>query len=185
VIRCYVSGRGMQATHRTRDFKVEVIHLLESTGLGYDTRFRYYRRQFPEMEPGALAELVCEPIENYDKDWPDYRAVHAEGRNQDEVITTFVMERDMWFRREAQAAIYCYDEAGFGSGVNSMRFIQAGKPILGFYDPVVEGRRVNLHNVLQLQAEFPALVTLVRYRTVQEIGPRLIPWLQALGADTQ
>src|SRR5919198_3056289 len=63
-IPCYVSGRGMHATDRTREFKVEVIHLLESSGLGYDTRYRYYRVQFPEMDPRQLARMICDPIEN-------------------------------------------------------------------------------------------------------------------------
>jgi hypothetical protein len=175
----------MYATEWTRHFKLKVIHLLESTGLGYDTRYRYYRKQFPDMDPQALAAMVCQPIEYYDKDWPSYRAAHGAGRDEDEVITAFVMERDGWFRCEAQAAIYCYDEAGFGSGVNSMRFIQAGTPILGFYNPAVRDMRINLHNVMQLQAEFSTLVTLVRYRALEEIRPTLVTWLHDLRTHTR
>jgi hypothetical protein len=181
-IACYVSGKGMHATHRTRQFKVEVIHVLESTGLGYDTRYRYYRTQFPGMDPGQLARMICDPIEDYDRDWADYLAAHAVGRHEDEVIMAFVMERDARFRREAQAAIYCYDEAGFGSGVNTMRFILEGKPILGFYHRESRHMGVNLHNVLQLQVEFPTLVTLVRYGSLAEIRPTLLAWLQDLTA---
>jgi len=84
LIPCYVSGKGMHATHRTRRFKTEVIHILESTGLGYDTRYRYYQRQFPEKEPGELAQMVCDPIEIYDKDWEDYLITHGGGRDEDE-----------------------------------------------------------------------------------------------------
>jgi hypothetical protein len=172
----------MHATHRTRQFKVEVIHVLESTGLGYDTRYRYYRTQFPGMDPGQLARMICDPIEDYDRDWADYLAAHAVGRHEDEVIMAFVMERDARFRREAQAAIYCYDEAGFGSGVNTMRFILEGKPILGFYHRESRHMGVNLHNVLQLQMEFPTRVTLFRYGSLAEIRTTLLAWLRDLCA---
>jgi hypothetical protein len=172
----------MYATDRTKEFKLEVIHVLESSGLGYDTRYRYYRVQFPEMDPRQLARMICDPIENYDKDWGDFLAAHAGGQDEDEVITAFVMERDERCRREAQAAIYCYDEAGFGSGVNTMRFILKGKPILGFYNPEPKPGGINWHNVLQLRAEFPTLVTLVRYRALTEIRPALVAWLQGLAA---
>jgi hypothetical protein len=181
-IPCYVSGKGMHATDRTKQFKVEVIETLESTGRGYDTRYRYYRQQFPDMDSGALARLVCDPIEYYDKDWTAYRAAHIGGQDEDEVITTFFMERDTLFRRQARAAIYCYDEAGFGSGLNSLRLIMEHKPILGFYHPGVKDHGVNLHNILQLGVEFPRLVTLMRYRTVTEIRPKLLAWLQEIAA---
>ena len=180
VIPCYVSGKGMHATDWTRQFKVEVIQILETTGRGYDTRYRYYRQQFPEMDPGALARLVCDPIEYYDKDWMAYRAAHRMGRDEDEVITTFVMQKDALFRHQAQAVIYCYDEASFGSGLSTMRFIMEHKPILGFYNPSVKDQGVNLHNVLQLAIEFPRLVTLVRYWTLAEIQPKLLAWFQGL-----
>jgi hypothetical protein len=181
-LACYVSGKGMHATHRTRQFKVEVIDILESSGLGYDTRYRYYRTQFPEMDPGQLARMICDPIEDYDRDWADYLAAHAVGQHQDKVITAFVMARDARFRREPQAAIYCYDEAGFGSGVNTMRFILEGKPILGFYNPDSRQRGVNLYNVLQWQMEFPTRVTPVRYGSLPEIRPTLLAWLLDLSA---
>jgi hypothetical protein len=41
MIPCYVGGRGKAAQASTKDFKVAVFELLESTGLGYDTRYRY------------------------------------------------------------------------------------------------------------------------------------------------
>jgi len=181
-IPCYVSGKGMHATDRTRQFKVEVIEILESTGRGYDTRYRYYRQQFPDMDSRALARLVCDPIEYYDKDWLAYRAAHIGGQDEDEVITTFVMERDALFRRQAQAAIYCYDEAGFGSGLNSLRLLMEDKPILGVYNPEVKDHGVNLHNILQLGVEFPRLVTLVHYSTGVEIRPKLLAWLEEVAA---
>ena len=58
-IPCYVSGKGMHATDRTRQFKVEVIEILESTGRGYDTRYRYYRQQFPDMDSGGFCRKVA------------------------------------------------------------------------------------------------------------------------------
>ncbi len=182
VIPCFVSGKGVNATDRTRTFRREVFHILESTGLGYDTRYRYYQKQFPEMAPSELAQMVCDPIESYDKDWKGYLATHGVGRDEDEVISAFVVERDALFSREAQVAIYCYDEAGFGSGVNTMRFIQGKKPILGFYNPEVKIKGVNIHNVLQLTVGFPELVTLVRYSTLAEIPPKLIAWLEEIAA---
>lgn len=176
-IPCYVSGKGMSATERTTQFKTAVIEFLESSGLGYDTRYRYYRRQLPEIDPHQLVRMVCDPIESYDQDWEGYHTAQPAGRDADEVITAFVMERDALFRREARVAIYCYDEAGFGSGVNSMRFILEGKRILGFYDPEVQHRDINLHNVLQLRFEFPTLVTVVPYRSLDEVRGQLLAWL--------
>lgn len=181
-IPCYVSGKGMHATDRTKQFKVEVIHILETTGLGYDTRFRYYRNQFPGMALPELARRVCDPIEHYDRDWPDYLAAHGAECDEDEVITAFVMARDALFRRGAQAAIYCYDEAGFGSGLNTMRFIFEGKPLLGFYNPAVKATGINVHNVLQLKQGYPDLVTLVPYHALAEIRFILVGWLQDLQA---
>jgi hypothetical protein len=61
-----------------------------------------------------------------------------------------------------------------------MRLIMDNKPILGFYNPRIKDHGVNLHNVLQLAIEFPTLVTLVRYRTLTEIRPALLGWLQRL-----
>jgi hypothetical protein len=132
-IPCYVSGKGMYATDKTRQFKVSVMETLEATGMGYDTRHRYYQQQFPTMAASALAQMICDPIEYYDRGWAAYQAAHGAGCEADEVLTAFMLERDARFRQEAQVAIYCYDEAGFGSGLNTMRFLQAEKPILGFY----------------------------------------------------
>jgi hypothetical protein len=181
-IPCYVGGKGMHATDRTKQFKIEVIQILETTGLGFDTRYRYCRDQFPGMAAPELARMVCDPIERYDRDWPDYLAAHGAGREEDEVITTFFMARDALHRREAQAAIYCYDEAGLGSGLNTMRFILEGKPLLGFYNPAVKALGVNVHNVLQLRLEYPDLVTLAPYRALAEVRPVLVGWLQGLQA---
>lgn len=176
MIPCYVSGKGMHATRRTWDFKTLVIEMLESSGLGYDTRYRYYQRRFPELARADLARLICDPIEYYDRDWPDYRAARP-GRNETELVTEFMLERDRLFREEARAAIYCYDEAGFGSGVNTLRFLHAGKPVLGFYNPHGLGETLNLSNVLQLGLEYPALFTLVSYEHSEEIGARVAAWL--------
>ena len=169
----------MYATATTWDFKVAVIVLLEESGLGYDTRFRYYRRQFPGMSKAELARLVCEPIEKYDRDWPSWRAAQTAGHDDGAAITAFFLERDSRFRQEAQVGIFCLDEAGFGSGINVMRFIQAGKPILGFYRHALEGRAVNIGNILQLQMEYPALVNLFTYRSLDDIPGEVRRWLAA------
>lgn len=178
MIPCYVSGKGMYATDATMDFKVAVIGLLEESGLGYDTRYRYYRRQFPELAPAALARKVCEPIEYYDRDWPAWRAAHGDAGNEDELITAFFLERDSAFRAEAEAAIYCFDEAGFGSGVNVMRFIQQRKPILGFYHRDLGQRRVNVGNILQLAHDYGELISLCPYQRLDQILDAARAWLQ-------
>jgi hypothetical protein len=180
VIPCYVGGRGMFATATTWDFKVAVIGLLEESGLGYDTRYRYYRRQFPEMDTNQLARLICDPIESYDRDWPQWRAAQTAASEEQDLITAFFFERDARFRAEAQAAIFCLDEAGFGSGVNVMRFIHAGKPILGFYRRATQSRDVNVGNFLQLQLEYPGLVTLRAYPSSNGIPGEVRGWLTAL-----
>lgn len=141
--------------------------------------YRCYRRQFPELDRAALARRVCDPIESYDEDWTAYR--HRAGTSEQEALARFVMERDARFRHEARAAIDCFDEAGIGSGINAMRFIQAGKPLLGFY--AVEGsrRRVNLTSVLELAVECSDLVHLATCRAPEDITRRLAEWLDALG----
>ena len=177
-VPCYVSGKGMYATDRTRQFKVAVIEALEASGMGYDTRYRYYQQQFPQMAPSALAQMICDPIEYYDLDWAAYRtATGAEG-DEDDALTTFMLERDTRFREDAQVAIYCYDEAGFGSGLNTMRFLQAEKPILGFYQAQIKQQGVNLNNILQLAIDFPSLVTLVCYQSLDDVGSTVLSWLQ-------
>jgi hypothetical protein len=115
-------------------------------------------------------------------DWMTYRVVHMRGQGEDKVITTIFMERDARFRRQARAAISCYDEAGLGSGPNSLRLIMENKPILGCYNPGVKDYRVNLHHILQLGSEFPRLVTLVGYGTIAAIRPKLLAWLQEVAA---
>ena len=182
-VPCYVSGKGMHATQTTWDFKTLVIATLESTGLGYDTRYRYYQERFPDMDPAALARLICDPIEYYDTDWPAYLASRGGTVDEAWAVTEFMLERDRIFRAEARAAVYCYDEAGFGSGVNSLRFLSAGKPILGFYRGARGAGTLNLGNVLQLAVEYPDLVTLVPYREIEEIAPVLTDWLQDRAAD--
>lgn len=179
MIPCYVSGKGMHATHATWDFKTTVMATLASTGLGYDTRYRYYRRQFPDMPAADFARMICDPIEYYDRDWPAWCAKHkAQFNNEDELVTAFFLARDRRFQEEAQVAIYGFDEAGFGSGVNAMRFITAGKPILGFYNPNIPHERLNIHNVMQLQIEYPQWVTLHRYADVKEIPGQVTAWLE-------
>lgn len=182
-VSCYVSGKGMYATNRTRQFKVAVIEKLEATGVGYDTRYRYYQQQFPAMPPSALAQMICDPIEYYDRDWEAYQASNGAGCKADDVLTAFMLERDARFRQEAQVAIYCYDEAGFGSGLNTMRFLQAEKPILGFYHAEIKQQGVNLNNILQLAIDFPTLVTLVCYQSLDDIGSTLLTWLRQTAAS--
>lgn len=178
-IPCYVSGKGMHATQTTWTFKTLVIATLEAGGLGYDTRHRYYRGRFPDLGADELARLICDPIEYYDRDWPGYLAARGAGADETLAATEFMLERDRLFRAEARAAIYCYDEAGFGSGVNSLRFLHEGKPILGFYDARQRGGTLNLSNILQLELEYPELCTLRRYDDPDEIAPALHAWLQA------
>lgn len=177
---CYVSGKGMYASDTTWSFKLAAIELLETEGLGYDTRYRYYRQQFPELPLPALARKVCDPIEYYDRDWPAWRAAHLTEGTEDDLITRFFLERDTCFRAEAEAAIYCLDEAGFGSGVNVMRFIAQRKPILGFHHRELGARRVNIGNLLQLAQEYPDLVTLRPYVEVDELPAQIRVWIKAL-----
>ena len=167
----------MHATDTTRDFKVAVILALEESGAGFDTRFRFYRNQFPDMTSAELARMICDPVEFYDKDWQGYLSNKGAGRDEEEVLTEFILERDRRFRDAARAAIYSYDEAGFGSGVNSMRFLRDGKPILGFYNPESKKTGANLTNIIQLGYENPQLVTLVRYLSLGEIPPKVVAWL--------
>lgn len=180
MIPCYVSGKGMHATALTRDFKTLVIRELESSGLGYDTRYRFYRAQYPGMPPDELARMVCGPIENYDKGWSAWLA--AQRGAPEAALAAFVLERDTRFREEARVACYCFDEAGFGSGINVMRFIRAGKPLLGFYRAEAANHGMNLINVLQLGLEFPALVTLVCYSDLEEVPARLAAFLRRFPA---
>lgn len=184
MIPCYVSGKGMHATQTTWTFKTLVIATLESTGLGYDTRYRYYRERFPDLDAAALARLICDPIEYYDRDWPAYLASRGSAVDEERAVTEFMLERDRLFRAEARAAVYCYDEAGFGSGVNSLRFLHEGKPVLGFYGETQRSGTLNLSNVVQLAVEFPDLFTLVRYREAEDIAPALIDWLRAQAAES-
>lgn len=180
-IPCYVGGAGMFASEATRSFKTLVINWLEESRLGYDTRYRYYRKQLAELEPAELARLVCDPIEQYDKDWPAYRA--AAGVPEQHALARFVLERDAGFRDEARVAIYCFDEAGIGSGINAMRFIHAGKPVFGFYAAEETRRRINVTNVLQLALEFPDRMRFAVYRRSEDITGQLAAWLKELHAE--
>lgn len=178
MIPCYVSGKGMHATDATWRFKTTVMALLQSSGLGYDTRHHYYRKQFPAMPVDEFSRMVCDPIEYYDKDWPDWQRAHKNSfENEDLLITAFFLERDRAFQAEAQVAIFGFDEAGFGSGVNAMRFIHAGKPVLGFYNPARCHEGYNIHNVMQLALDYPEWVTLCCYHDVEEIGTHVVEWL--------
>ncbi len=178
MIPCYVSGKGMYATDITWSFKTSVINTLESTGLGYDTRFHYYQKQFPDKPVEQLARIICDPVEYYDLDWPEYRAMHKRAMSKEEMATRFMLERDLMFQRQAQVAIYCFDEAGFGSGVNVMRFLQSHKPILGFINEENQNSSLNISNILQLKAEFPELVQLVEYRTLAHINAEVVRYLK-------
>lgn len=182
MIPCYVGGKGMYATAVTWDVKTAVIVALEEGGMGCDTRFRYYRRQFPDMSTAELARLVCDPIENYDRDWPAWRARQTADCDDNERITAFFLERDTHFREEARVGIFCLDEAGFGSGVNVMRFIHAGKPILGIYNSGAQSRAVNVGNFLQLRMEYPKLISLFAYQAVDDMLGEVQRWLSVLPA---
>jgi hypothetical protein len=94
--------------------------------------------------------------------------------------TEFMLERDARFRAEARVAIYCYDEAGFGSGVNTMRFLTAGKPVLGFYSAERMSGTLNPSNILQLGIEYPRQFTLQRYRRPEEITAAVLAWLRTI-----
>ena len=180
MIPCYVSGKGIHATERTRSFKVAVVQRLQVSGLGYDTRHRFYRQQYPDMDPQELLRMICDPVEYYDKDWKPYLTARGGGREEDKVLAEFITERDALFRREARVAIYCYDEAGFGSGINSMRFLREGKRILGFYNLQAKELGTNLTNILQLKVEFPDLITMVKYQYLEEIPETVIAWLRQI-----
>lgn len=169
MIACYVSGKGMHASDTTHRFKTGVIRHLEGTGLGYDTRYRYYRRRFPEMAPKALAAMICDPVEYYDPDWPAYLRGLGEGADEQDAVTAFMRQRDQVFREQARVAIVCYDEAGFGSGVNAMRFLTAGKPVIGFCHRDAARRGVNVASILQLAQEYPPLFSLHRYEGMDDV----------------
>lgn len=170
----------MYATATTWEFKVAVIGILEESGLGYDTRYRYYRQQFPKMPAMQLARMICDPVENYDRDWHDWRAARLAEYDEQALITTFFVSLDSRFREEAQAAIFCFDEAGFGSGVNVMRFLNEGKPILGFYRYKLERCGVNVGNFMQLHIEYPELVSLFSYQSYDDILIEVRRWLAVL-----
>ncbi len=178
MIPVYISGKGMHASEPTWSFKTSLmLHLLHKR-LAVDTRFAYYRRLFPELDDATLARRVCDPMEYYDPDWPQYLREH-EG---DEALlaTQFMWQRDESFQRQARAAIYCFDEAGFGSGINVMRFVQAGKPVLGFYNPAQLAPTVNLSNILQLGLSNGNLVTLCPYENTDEIRAMAEQFIEGL-----
>lgn len=177
MIPCYVSGKGMYATSTTWEFKSAVILLLEESGLGYDTRFRYYRHEFPDMPTERLARLICDPIEFYDRGWPVYWANKKQGRDKDDVVTEYMWQMDKKFQKDAACCIVGFDEAGLGTGINTMRFLQAGKPLLGFYNLAARRFGVNVNNMLQLKLEFPKLVTLVQYQSLEDIKQGVRNWL--------
>ena len=164
-------------TQRTWDFKVAVFQLLESSGLGYDTRYRYYRTLFPDHATASFARMVCDPIEYYDPEWPPARVGRAPGVTENDALTAFVMERDTCFLDQAAVGIYCYDEAGMGSGINAMRLLTAGKPILGFCHRRLAAPGWNPQNVLQLGWAYPGLFELVRYSSIDEAVKVLQSWL--------
>ena len=180
MIPCYVTGKGMYASATTWSFKTGIITMLEQTGLGCDTRFRYYRTKFPDLDAMELARRICDPMEYYDPDWPAYRDRRAPECGEEQAATEFMLDLDDRFRNEAQAVIACYDEAGFGSGVNAMVFLQAGKPLLGFYNRQSLAATNNLSNILQLALAFPAQVTLHEYHDPDEIPGVAKTWIEGL-----
>jgi len=177
---CYVTGKGMHASVPTWDFKTSIIEMLESTGLGYDTRYRYYREKFPDLDRQSLARLICDPMEYYDPDWPAFHDQRLPDCSEEQAATEFMLQLDNRFRDEAEAVIACYDEAGFGSGVNAMYFLQAGKPLLGFYNRIRLAPTINLSNLLQLQLAYPDQAELYAYRDTEEIVAVTRSWLEHL-----
>ena len=178
MIPCYVAGKGMHATSTTWDFKTTIFELLENSGLGYDTRYRYYEQEFPDMPKDELGRMICDPIESYDKEWPAYWANKKQGRDKEEVLTEYMLGLDKRFQQEAQVAIFCLDEAGLGTGVNIMRFTAMKKPILGLYNPVIKQRGVNINNIIQIKIEFPDLVTLQTYNEMEDLKASVVEWLE-------
>jgi hypothetical protein len=180
MIPLYVGGKGKSAHTSTKDFKVAVFELLVSTGLGYDTRYRYYRQRYPDMSRERFARMVCDPIEGYDKEWPDYRARRSGSMSEDSLLAAFVLAKDKAFRVEAWAAIICFTEAGLGTGINSMRLLADGKPLMGFYLRDPTRGPVTVQNILQLELLYPSLVTLVPYDDLNEVARSLTRWLTEL-----
>jgi len=183
MIPCYVSGKGKNATDRTRNFKRTVIKTLQQTGLGYDTKFRFYQTQFPDLALDRLADRVCDPFEYYDREWKSYLEEAKNKESEDKILARFISKRDALFRSQAAVAIYCYDEAGLGSGINSMRFIHEGKRVLGFYNPEVGKLGINLTNIIQLETDYPQLVTLVSYTELEEVAKTVEFWLHGLNGE--
>ncbi|RMH18780.1 MAG: hypothetical protein D6698_06530 [Gammaproteobacteria bacterium] len=157
----YVAGKGMFATLATTSFKTGVMHILEKSGLGYDTRMAYYAKQYPELTFERLSRMICDPIEYYDRDWPEYQKQHAGTANPDMLAVDFFLPRDQQFRERAVGGIIGFHEAGLGTGINCMRFLLGGKPILGFL-PLEDNLAVNRDNIFQLVREYPELFTLIR-----------------------
>ncbi len=176
-VPCYVSGKGMYASDTTWSFKTTIIMMLEETGLGYDTRFNYYRRQFPDIDTAGLARMICDPMEYYDRDFPAWLSEHQGKMSEAEAATQFMLTLDNRFQAEAQCAIYCFDEAGFGSGVNVMRFLTSGKPLLGFYNPDKLKHPLNISNIMQLELLFPELATLDPCREAELMPQSAKEWL--------
>ncbi|MBM3487788.1 MAG: hypothetical protein FJX67_14340 [Alphaproteobacteria bacterium] len=183
MIPVYVGGKGMNATERTHTVKCAIFTALRAGGAAVDTRHRYYRAQYPDMAETAFDRMVCAPIERYDRDWPAFRD-QAGDADPDQVTTRFFAALDRRFRDEAVGAIYAYDEAGFGSGVNSLRFLVAGKPVLGLLGATPNTGPANRHNVLQLALEFPALMTLAPYRELADIDRPVRAWLARFAAPS-
>ena len=178
MIPCYVAGKGMHATSTTWGFKTAVFELLESTGIGYDTRYRYYQNELPEVPADELGRLICDPIESYDKEWPTYWANVKHSRDYEEALTEYMLRLDDGFRREAEVGIFCLDEAGLGTGINVMRFMAMRKPILGLYNLSEKKRGVNVNNILQLKIDFPDLVTLQAYKDLENLKAIVLQWLK-------
>ena len=59
------------------------------------------QQQFPTMTPSALAQMICDPIEDYDLDWAAHQAANGAECEADDVLTAFMLERDARFRQEA------------------------------------------------------------------------------------
>lgn len=173
----YVAGKGMFATRATTSFKTGIMHILEKSGLGYDTRMAYYAMQYPDLTFERLSRMICDPIEYYDKEWPDYQKRHAKAANPDMLVVDFFLPRDQRFREQAKGAIIGFHEAGLGTGINCMRFLLDGKPILGFL-PQNDNSAVNRDNIFQLVREYPEQFTLIQEPDCLETVIR--NWIESL-----